>query len=71
VAAAAISQLEAQDRKPGQGSADKSLREWIDGIMQTTNAITEKPKNKALHKYGKERRAALSKIATAKAKLYD
>jgi len=31
----------------------------------------EKPKNKALHKYGKERRAALSKIATAKAKLYD
>jgi hypothetical protein len=39
--------------------------------MQTTNAIAEKPKNKALHKYGKERRAALSKIATAKAKLYD
>jgi hypothetical protein len=55
----------------GKASADKSLREWIDGIMQTTNAIAEKPKNKALHKYGKERRAALSKIATAKAKLYD
>lgn len=54
----------------GKASADQSLREWIDGVMQTTNAIAEKPKNKALHKYGKARRAALNKIATAKAKLY-
>ncbi|HYK35693.1 hypothetical protein [Alloacidobacterium sp.] len=54
----------------GKASADKSLREWIDGVMQTTNAIAEKPKNKALHKYGKERRAALNKIAIAKAKQY-
>jgi hypothetical protein len=54
----------------GKASADKSLREWIDGVMQTTNAIAEKPKNKALHKYGRERRAALSKIASTKAKLY-
>lgn len=54
----------------GKASADMSLREWIDGVMQTTNAIAEKPKNKALHKYGKERRAALNKIAVAKAKLY-
>ena len=54
----------------GSASADKSVREWIDGIAGTTNALAEKPKNKALHKYGKERRAALSKIATAKAKLY-
>jgi len=54
----------------GKASADQSLREWIDGVMQTTNAIAEKPTNKALHKYGKARRAALNKIATAKAKLY-
>jgi hypothetical protein len=54
----------------GKASADQSLREWVDGVMQTTNAIAEKPKNKALHKYGKERRAALNKIAVAKAKLY-
>jgi hypothetical protein len=54
----------------GKASADKSLREWIDGEMQTTNAIAEKPKNKALHKYGKERRAALNKLALAKARLY-
>ncbi len=54
----------------GPASPDKSLREWIDGIMLTTNTLAEKPKNKALHKYGKARRAALSKIATAKAKLY-
>jgi hypothetical protein len=54
----------------GKASADMSLREWIDGVMQTTNAIAEEPKNKALHKYGRERRAALNKIAVAKAKLY-
>lgn len=54
----------------GKASADMSLREWVDGVMGTTNAIAEKPKNKALHKYGRERRAALSKIAIAKAKLY-
>lgn len=54
----------------GKASADKSLREWIDGVMQTTNTIAEKPKNKALHKYGKERRAALNKIAVSKARLY-
>jgi hypothetical protein len=55
----------------GKASADKSLREWIDGVMLTTNTIAEKPKNKALHKYGKERRAALNKIAVSKAKLYE
>ncbi len=54
----------------GKASADKSLREWIDGIMLTSNAIAEKPKNKALQKYGKDRRAALNKISIAKAKLY-
>lgn len=54
----------------GKASADMSLREWIDGVMQTTNAIAEKPRNKTLHKYGRERRAALNKIAVAKAKLY-
>jgi hypothetical protein len=54
----------------GPASGDKAVREWIDARMQTTNAIAEKPKNKALHKYGKERRAALNKIAVAKAKLY-
>ena len=59
-----------QIKNLGPASGDKSVREWIDGVMQTTNAIAEKPKNKALNKYGKERRAALSKIATAKAKLY-
>ncbi|HMD20908.1 MAG TPA: hypothetical protein VKH40_11325 [Alloacidobacterium sp.] len=59
-----------QIKNLGPASGDKSVREWIDGLMETTNTIAEKPKNKALHKYGKERRAALSKIATAKAKLY-
>lgn len=54
----------------GKASANHSLREWIDGIMQTTNAIAESPKDKAMQKYGKERRAALAKIAIAKAKLY-
>jgi hypothetical protein len=54
----------------GKASASHSLREWIDGIMQTTNAIAESPKDKAMQKYGRERRAALAKIAIAKAKLY-
>ena len=54
----------------GKASDSQSLREWIDGKMLTTNTIAEKPKNKALHKYGKERRAALNKIAVAKARLY-
>lgn len=55
----------------GQAAADKSLREWIDAEMQTKHANAERTKkNKALQKYGKARRAALNKIAVAKAKLY-
>ncbi len=54
----------------GKASKDQSLREWIDGKMQTTNAIAEKPKNKALRKYGQERRAALNQLSIAKARLY-
>ncbi len=54
----------------GSASGNKSLREWIDATMLSTNTIAEKPTNKALHKYGKERRAALNKIAVAKARLY-
>lgn len=55
----------------GKASADKSLREWIDAKMQEDHANAERTKkNKALQKYGKARRAALNKIAVAKAKLY-
>jgi len=54
----------------GKAPANKSLREWVDGRLQTTNALATRPKNKPLHKYGKARRAALEKLATAKARLY-
>jgi hypothetical protein len=60
----------------GKASSDKSLREWIDSIappgkLQTTTRVSEKPTNKALQVYGKKRRAAMERIAVAKAKLYE
>jgi hypothetical protein len=55
----------------GKASADKSLREWIDGKMQEDHTNAERPKkNKALQKYGKARREALNKLAVSRAKLY-
>jgi hypothetical protein len=38
--------------------------------LQTVHRISEKPSNSKLLKYGKERRAALDRVATAKARLY-
>ncbi len=59
------------------GTADqkKSVREWIDSAapakgLQTTTQISEKPTNKPLQDYGRKRRAALEKVAIARAAFY-
>ncbi|WP_158751250.1 hypothetical protein [Acidobacterium sp. S8] len=53
----------------GTASETKSLREWIDGVMKVNDTVKSSD-NAALQLYGDKRRAALEKIAIAKARLY-
>lgn len=62
-------------RTLGQAAADKSLREWIDGLKPTKDVYEAgrqiKTKEvKALLEYSAKRVAALDRVAVAKAKLY-
>lgn len=62
-------------RSLGQAAADKSLREWIDGLKPTKEVYEAgrqiKTKEvKALLEYSAKRVAALDRVAVAKAKLY-
>jgi len=59
----------------GPAKENMSLREWIDGLMRTSKletatTLSVSPKNKTLQNYGKQRRAAMERVALAKAKLY-
>jgi hypothetical protein len=56
-------------------AADKSLREWIDGLagakqMGTISRKVQTPKEKALVKYSAKRLAAMDKISIARGRLY-
>ncbi len=59
----------------GPAKAEMSVREWIDGItpskdLKTTQHLSKSPSNKKLQKYGKDRRAALDRVAVARAAFY-
>jgi hypothetical protein len=55
----------------GPAKQGRSLREWIDGLSQTTVRISQKPANQDLLERCRVHRAKLDRIATVRAKLYE
>ena len=60
----------------GHAKADKSVREWIDGLNSAKDVArmgrtVKTPEEEALLAYGEKRRADIERVAIAKAKFYD